>query len=76
MEGQGRRIGLYGFFMRAWGHAHRGFMRELDRTRVMQPRRSRAVTEPRTAMADFIVIVLGTTGLLLMGAYAALCERI
>ncbi len=28
------------------------------------------------AMADFIVIVLGTGGILLMAAYAALCERI
>lgn len=27
-------------------------------------------------MADFIVIVLGTGGILLMAAYAALCERI
>jgi hypothetical protein len=28
------------------------------------------------AMADVIVIVLGTGGILLMAAYAALCERI
>ena len=27
-------------------------------------------------MADIIVIVLGTGGILLMAAYAALCERI
>ena len=30
----------------------------------------------RLTMADIIVIVLGTGGILLMAAYAALCERI
>jgi len=27
-------------------------------------------------MADFVLIVLGTGGILLMAAYAAFCERI
>ncbi len=35
-----------------------------------------ASTGGRGDMADIIVIVLGTGGILLMAAYAALCERI
>ena len=30
----------------------------------------------RVAMSDILIIVLGTGGILLMAAYAALCERI
>ena len=43
---------------------------------VMRLARSLGFVERSSSMADFIVAVLGTGGILLMAAYAALCERI
>ena len=38
--------------------------------------RATEYTKVRTSMLDLLVAVLGTGGILLMAAYAALCDRI
>jgi hypothetical protein len=59
--------GLYGAFM---------FASALSYRILMCGDRTLARCRPGISMLDMIALACGTGGILLMGAYAALCERV